>query len=110
MKHCAKCGKELFDEAVVCPECGCATGEALHSGMTNNTSDKRGLRESAGLANTSLAFAFLVPIVGFILGLIGVSTYKTKIYKGQSKAAIFISVAVEIVLCITVAVLIKYYS
>ena len=25
MKHCAKCGKELFDEAVVCPGCGCPT-------------------------------------------------------------------------------------
>lgn len=24
MKHCAKCGKELPDEAVVCPGCGCA--------------------------------------------------------------------------------------
>lgn len=26
MKYCAKCGKELFDEAVICPGCGCATG------------------------------------------------------------------------------------
>lgn len=25
MKHCTKCGKELFDEAVVCPGCGCST-------------------------------------------------------------------------------------
>lgn len=24
MKYCAKCGKELFDEAVMCPVCGCA--------------------------------------------------------------------------------------
>lgn len=23
MKYCAKCGKELFDEAVICPGCGC---------------------------------------------------------------------------------------
>ena len=28
MKYCAKCGKELFDEAVICPGCGCATGKA----------------------------------------------------------------------------------
>ncbi len=26
MKYCEKCGKELIDEAVVCPECGCASG------------------------------------------------------------------------------------
>ena len=25
MKYCTKCGKELFDEAVICPGCGCAT-------------------------------------------------------------------------------------
>jgi uncharacterized membrane protein YvbJ len=25
MKYCTKCGKELMDEAVVCPQCGCAT-------------------------------------------------------------------------------------
>lgn len=24
MKFCAKCGNQLFDEAVVCPKCGCA--------------------------------------------------------------------------------------
>ncbi len=25
MKYCSKCGNELFDEAVVCPKCGCST-------------------------------------------------------------------------------------
>lgn len=24
MKYCYKCGNELFDEAVICPKCGCA--------------------------------------------------------------------------------------
>ena len=27
MKYCAKCGKEIMDEAVICPNCGCAPGE-----------------------------------------------------------------------------------
>lgn len=26
MKFCTYCGKELFDEAVICPGCGCAIG------------------------------------------------------------------------------------
>lgn len=26
MKYCSKCGKEIFDEAVICPGCGCPTG------------------------------------------------------------------------------------
>lgn len=24
MKYCSKCGKEIMEEAVICPECGCA--------------------------------------------------------------------------------------
>ena len=24
MKYCSKCGKEIMDEAVICPGCGCA--------------------------------------------------------------------------------------
>lgn len=28
MKYCEKCGKELLDEAVVCPGCGCAVKAA----------------------------------------------------------------------------------
>lgn len=27
MKYCTHCGKELFDEAVMCPGCGCPTTE-----------------------------------------------------------------------------------
>ena len=27
MKFCSKCGKELHDEAIICPGCGCAIGE-----------------------------------------------------------------------------------
>jgi len=26
MKYCQKCGREIFDEAIVCPGCGCAVG------------------------------------------------------------------------------------
>ena len=34
MKYCSKCGNELFDEAVICPKCGCAVegaGEDLNA-------------------------------------------------------------------------------
>ena len=29
MKFCSKCGKEIMDEAVVCPGCGCAVGNVV---------------------------------------------------------------------------------
>ena len=28
VKHCEKCGNELFDEAVMCPKCGCSAGKS----------------------------------------------------------------------------------
>ena len=36
MKYCDKCGSELFDDAVICPKCGCATGviKKSSSGMS----------------------------------------------------------------------------
>lgn len=35
MKYCSKCGKELLDEAVLCPGCGCAVnGQKIY--MENN--------------------------------------------------------------------------
>lgn len=27
MKYCEKCGNQLFDEAVMCPKCGCTVGK-----------------------------------------------------------------------------------
>ena len=34
MKHCTKCGKELFDQALICTNCGCEVG-----GSENTTID-----------------------------------------------------------------------
>lgn len=27
--YCSKCGKEIMDEAIICPNCGCATGNSM---------------------------------------------------------------------------------
>ncbi len=36
MKYCTKCGAELYDEAVVCPKCGCPTADyKAQSSKTN---------------------------------------------------------------------------
>ena len=58
MKYCSKCGKELMDEAVVCPGCGCAqSGNAVQ-----NQQDS----DNFGWA----CLGFCIPIVGLILYLI----------------------------------------
>lgn len=56
MKYCSQCGKELVDEAVVCPNCGCAVQAPV-----SQQEDK----PSTGLN----MLAFLFPVIGLILFL-----------------------------------------
>lgn len=56
MKFCSKCGKELFDEAVICPNCGCATEPSKE--MVNNSED--------GVSVGLCVLAVLIPLFGFI--------------------------------------------
>lgn len=37
MKYCSHCGKELFDEAIMCPGCGCPT--PVSTGAAQGTGD-----------------------------------------------------------------------
>lgn len=59
MKFCQKCGKEIMEEAVICPNCGCSTG--LQTPNTNTSTDSG----STGWA----VLGFFIPIVGLILHL-----------------------------------------
>lgn len=58
MKYCTKCGKELLDEAVICPGCGCS----CETQVAPAEEDKK----SFGWA----FLGFLVPVAGLILYLI----------------------------------------
>ena len=58
MKYCSKCGKEIMDEAVVCPFCGCSVAPIP-------TADNKDA-PNMGFG----VLGFFIPIVGFILYLI----------------------------------------
>ena len=58
MKFCSHCGKEIADEAVVCPGCGCATGKPMTASEVPQEEDK----VSVGLC----VLAALIPLFGFI--------------------------------------------
>lgn len=58
--YCRKCGKELDDEAVICPYCGCSTS----GGKVNDS-------KSMGYA----VLGFFLPVVGFILWLVWKDEY-----------------------------------
>ena len=55
---CKHCGKEIHDEAIICPECGCSTQER----ETEVFETKREDKVSIGMCILS----FLIPLVGFI--------------------------------------------
>lgn len=79
---CTKCGNEIFEEALICPKCGCATA---------NMEAQTG--ETSALATCGIVFAVLMPIVGLILGIIGTVKYKNEAYKKKSISAIVLSIA-----------------
>ncbi len=56
MKYCQQCGSQLVDQAVMCPNCGCAVQEPA-----NQQEDQ----PSTGLN----VLAFLFPLIGLILYL-----------------------------------------
>ena len=48
MKYCEKCGKELFDEAIICPGCGCPVeGASVETPKTQSAETKNTLRTVA---------------------------------------------------------------
>lgn len=96
MKFCSKCGKQLFDEAVICPGCGCSVVQQAPTQQAGTSYENTQKRESSSRATSAMVFAFLIPILGLILGIIGASTYRTPEYRKKSVAAIFISIGVWI--------------
>lgn len=59
--YCKKCGKEINDNAVICPSCGCAT-ENFEKKNVNKETDS----SSLGWA----VLGFFIPLVGLILYLV----------------------------------------
>ena len=112
MKYCVKCGKELVDEAVVCPGCGCAAGNENsnhkeYASRPVEVEDTHDAPESSGLASAAIALSFISPIVGFILGLVGLSKYKTDRCRSRCRTAIILSVVVWIV-CTIICLALMY--
>ncbi len=94
MKYCQKCGKEIMDEAVICPNCGCATGNA---NLANNTQADT---NSIGWA----ILGFFIPLVGLILYLIWKDTRPNDAKKAGKGA--LIGVIVNVVISIVYGVII----
>ena len=92
MKYCSKCGKQIMDEAVICPACGCAVAGGPADKSVYQESLRQG--ESSTLAYCALIFGLLMPIVGIILGIVGVVKYTDESLKKKCIYAILASILI----------------
>lgn len=122
MKYCSKCGKELMDEALICPGCGCPTSLYYQQQQQQNQQSYEQPAQNTVQATTniycilSLIFAFIMPILGIIFGAIGVKQVKENDKeKGEQlgKAGLGISIAflvLGILIMILVFVLVAIFG
>lgn len=72
MKYCAKCGKELLDEAVMCPGCGCAVGSKNQVAEEKTTPTQKSPKAATVLGIIGIISAWLFALVGHITSVIGI--------------------------------------
>ncbi len=82
MKYCVRCGAQLYDEAVVCPKCGCGQPGAA-------------IKDSGSAGWGVLGFFF--PLIGFILYLCWMNNRPRSAKSAGKGALISIIVAVALV-------------
>lgn len=61
MKYCTKCGAELYDEAVVCPTCGCPT-DGYKARSTESDSKSTIIKIFMIIGCVFSGFGFLLPL------------------------------------------------
>ena len=69
MKYCSKCGNELFDEAVICPKCGCATGDINQKNIKAKNTNQSQINKSQALGAALILGGIAVIVVFVILVL-----------------------------------------
>ena len=73
MAFCSKCGKEIMDEAVICPGCGCPV-----AGKATTYSQKRDVLVDDKVKGVLVAVSILIPIAGIIGGIVNLCKKKSK--------------------------------
>lgn len=89
---CKNCGKE-FEGTSICPECGTDNTVAAPVSAEQNASNQPELIKKSNIcAILGFAWSFFMPLVGLILGIVGLAKAKEYIdpKKGLATAAVII--------------------
>ncbi len=98
--YCKNCGKEIDDNSIYCSHCG------ARQDYSQNTYLYVGF-ENKVWGILSIVFAFLMPVLGIVFGVIGLSTYKDQENRKLCKIGIGIVIA-EFVLAIILMVIFAF--
>lgn len=77
---CSKCGSQINDEAVICPDCGCPTSNYSNSPQPNQITQHTSKAVNVQYNNSSakilgiigILAGLLIPLAGWICGGIGI--------------------------------------
>lgn len=90
---CVNCGAQINPDAYICPHCGVKTSRdgAHFTGEMEKNIEKKNV-----LGGLALIFAFLIPVVGVILGIVSIvlSSNGDRYLRKDGIAAIVISIVV----------------
>lgn len=63
MKFCAKCGKEIMDEAVICPSCGCSVQERAETAKVTEVPKQAKTASLLGILSILLLAPLGIPAI-----------------------------------------------
>ena len=72
MKFCTKCGKELLDEAIICPGCGCPTAQIRNNTQSTQIHITEPSHSAPSEKKPVPTFAIVLGIISIVIGSLSI--------------------------------------
>ncbi len=99
MKFCGKCGKEILDEAVICPHCGCNVTNPAQSAQPAEpiTERQKASTSSIVLGIIGIVCGLLLAIVGHICSIISIAFGINDCIKNRKPTGLILGIIGEVI-------------
>ena len=94
--NCSVCGKEILDEAIICPGCGCMVKHNNTKNIVSTTKTVEKTQTSLILGIIGIVFAWLLALVGHITSIIGIVTGIKEYKESEKMAGLILSIIGEV--------------